>query len=374
MSQLPAKKAYLTELEMLRAFGIIAVIIIHATSSAVVATDPNSALFLIIASFNTLSIFAVPFFIMISGLSLFYSYSDKPLNAKTVKIFYTKRINKIMLPFLIFSLIYYAIVIYSRYGFSSIEQFFSHFLTWSFLVKLIIGKTYTHMYFIFIIIQWYLLFPLMWFVLRKWPSTAKWMIAAGLVVQWLYMLNAKDMGIKYVTSGCFAYSLYFCIGAYIGINYAKLQQYWERKLGSIAFWLTFIILWTTFGAISVNSFLHEAQGKMVVSNLWVIELNKEIYIATACLLLIVLALWIKVSHYELLKKMLVHLGNASFGIYLLHPMFLRLYRMTEVSGGPLAYGAWIAGGFFFALLGSWVIVTWAGKVLLRRKLYPHKLH
>lgn len=362
MSQPIVKKTYLTELEMLRAFGIIAVIMIHATSSAVVSTDLNSKLFLVFVSLNTLSKFAVPLFILISGLSLFYNYYDKPINAQAVRSFYKKRITKLMLPFLIFSFVYYSIVVYSRHGFSSLEPFISHFLTWEFLINLIIGKTYTHLYYIFIIMQFYLLFPLIWYVMRRWPHTLKWMIAAGLVIQWLYVLNAKDMGIKYVSSGCFAYSLYFSIGTYIGINYSKLQRYWEHKMGGIAWGLALIALWVIFGAICVNSFLLEAQGEMMVTHPWVIELTNEIYITAACFLLIQLALLIKSSRLEFLKSMLVHLGNASFGIYLLHPLFLRYYRLTEMGGSPLVYGAWIAGGFFVALLGSWIIVTWAGKV------------
>jgi peptidoglycan/LPS O-acetylase OafA/YrhL len=362
MSQTNVRKAYLTELEMVRAFGIIAVIMIHATSFAVVDSDPNTVLYLIMLSLNTLSQFAVPFFIMISGLSLFYNYYDKPLNIKTVKDFYMKRITKIMLPFLIFSFIYYAVFIYYRHDFTSFDQFSSYFLSRDFLIKLIIGKTYAHMYFIFIVIQCYLLFPLIWYVLRKWSSTVKWMIAAGLVIQWLYLFNAQDMGIKYVASGCFAYSLYFCIGAYIGINYTKLQQNGKRTLRNTLWRLALFVLCVISGATRVYTILSDAQGKMVIIQPWVTELENEIYVTTACLLLIQLALWLKASRFEFLKKMLVHLGIASFGVYLLHPLFLKYYRMMDVSGEPLVYGAWIAGGFFLALLGSWIIVTWTGKV------------
>lgn len=362
MSQPTIKKPYLTELEILRAFGILAVIMIHSTSSAVVTYDPHSMLFMILATLNNLSRFAVPLFILISGLTLFYNYKDKPFNLETVKTFYMKRITKLLLPFLIFSLIYYAVIIYSRHGFTSTEQFLSYFLTWDFFVKLAIGKTYAHMYFIFIIIQCYLLFPLIWYILRRWPKTVKWLIVAGLVVQWLYMLNAKDMGIKYVTSGFFAYSLYFCIGAYMGLHYTEVQQYGERNRKGMTLRFALISLCAIFGAFNVMYAIRKAQEKIVITDLWFIELKNELYITVSCLLLIQLALWIKGTRLAYLKKTLLHLGNASFGIYLIHPLFLRYYRMMEVSEEPLIYGAWIAGGFILALLGSWIIVTWASKV------------
>ena len=36
-----------------------------------------------------------------------------------------------------------------------------------FLEKLLLGKAYTHLYYIFIIVQFYLLFPLLLYILKK---------------------------------------------------------------------------------------------------------------------------------------------------------------------------------------------------------------
>ncbi|MNC57719.1 hypothetical protein D3C75_1073990 [compost metagenome] len=55
--------------------------------------------------------------------------------------------------------------------------------------------------------------------------------------------------------------------------------------------------------------------------------------------------------------MLISIGACSFGIYLLHPALLFLYRKLPFHGGSLAYTAAIAGGWLVALLGSWLVVA-----------------
>lgn len=356
-----SKKAVLIELDFLRALGILAVLFIHATSSAVASTDPNSSLFLIFVFINTLSKFAVPLFILISGFSLFYNYYDYPLNKKSIRTFYKKRFLKILSPFIIFSFVYYTVVILSRYEWSSFGQFISHFFTWDFLIKLIIGKTYTHLYFVFVIIQCYLVFPFVLYLLQKNPRLIKWIVAGGLVVQWIYLLYAKEIGIPYVKSGFFAYIFYFFIGAYLGINYNHVQQFWNLKprrlLVNMLFWSAFVLS----GAVNIVYFVYEAQGKEIFSHLFWVELKNELYITSACFMMLSLALWIKRSQLRRSKSILIQLSYASFGIYLIHPLFLKLYRMANASGNSLTYGAWIAGGFLFALFGSWFIVLLAGK-------------
>jgi peptidoglycan/LPS O-acetylase OafA/YrhL len=52
------------------------------------------------------------------------------------------------------------------------------------------------------------------------------------------------------------------------------------------------------------------------------------------------------------------LGTLSFGVYLIHPFFLLLYRQFSPHiGSPQLIHAWYAGGFFFALLCSWLVVS-----------------
>src|SRR5438105_649855 len=79
-SQLPrstsmGKKPKIVEIDIIRAIAILAVVVIHGTSNAVMLPlgTVSQAVFFAV---NRLSHFTVPVFIWVSGLVLFYSYYD----------------------------------------------------------------------------------------------------------------------------------------------------------------------------------------------------------------------------------------------------------------------------------------------------------
>jgi peptidoglycan/LPS O-acetylase OafA/YrhL len=59
----------------------------------------------------------------------------------------------------------------------------------------------------------------------------------------------------------------------------------------------------------------------------------------------------------LIAKPLNRLGALSFGIYLIHPFFLLLYReFPPQTGVSWLVHLWYAGGFAVALFASWIVV------------------
>ena len=66
----------LTEIDIIRAIAIIAVLVIHGTSGATqlpLGTGSHAVFFIL----NKASLFTVPLFIWISGVVLFYTYYDR---------------------------------------------------------------------------------------------------------------------------------------------------------------------------------------------------------------------------------------------------------------------------------------------------------
>lgn len=358
-----AKRPYLPELEIARAFGIMAVVMIHATSAAYARYDHQSAIYPLYVFLNIFSKFAVPVFIFLSGFVLFYNYYDKSFTAKTIIAFYKKRISKIVIPFLLFSVFYYGFTKVASYGFSDIQTFIGYFTSKLFLKDLIIGKTYTHLYFVVIIIQFYVIAPFMLYAVKRFPSLGKHIVWIGLLIQWLFIFKlAPELSLKNRGSYCFTYMFYFTAGAFIGIYYIKLvhwinitkQNRTPRKV------LAWVILWTLFIAASLTEvyvyYYLQLHKKLLLSGSQ-LEFIDELRCVLASILLIQLSIWIYSKWSASFVKVLIHLGASSFAIYLMHPALLYLYRRMDFNSKPIIYHASVAGGFVLALLLPWLIAA-----------------
>ena len=156
------------ELDWLRALAALTVIAIHITGSYV--TFLSSAYYA-----NHLARFAVPLFIIISGFVLQYSSSRKEM---TVLSFYQRRMDRILWPYLVWTLLYvFLLPPLMGQGFTpaSAGELGRHLL-W--------GTGSYHLYFLPIIIQLYLLFPLLYRLVKKQPWV---MLLVSLVISLIFM-------------------------------------------------------------------------------------------------------------------------------------------------------------------------------------------
>ncbi|CAM4499529.1 peptidoglycan/LPS O-acetylase OafA/YrhL [Paenibacillus endophyticus] len=358
-----AKRPYIPELDLVRAFGILAVIMIHATSSVVASYDHQAALYPLYVFLNTAAKFAVPVFVFLSGFVLFYNYYDKPFTAGTIGQFYKKRMSKILMPFLLFSIFYFAYTRFMQFGFVDVQTFIGYFTTTKFLNMLLSGKTYTHLYFVIIIIQFYAISPLLLYAVKKFPFLGKHIIWIGMLVQWLFVYKlAGEWGVKSPGSYCFTYMLYFTAGAFIGIYYMKLAPWINlakhaanpRKIAAA------IGMWLLFLASSMLLFYFHYENRLyktAVINTDLLEIIDEVRCITAGILLLQVSFWAYAAWNKAVVRALIHIGATSFGIYLVHPFILNLYRNTSSVGDPILYHAWVVGGFLAALLIPWAIVS-----------------
>lgn len=112
----------LTEIDILRAIAIIAVLVIHGTSDATqlpLGTGSHAVFFIL----NKASLFTVPLFICISGVVLFYTYYEHWESGMS-RVFWTKRLRKILIPYVLWSLFYYLFnqfPFHGRFGFDVVH-------------------------------------------------------------------------------------------------------------------------------------------------------------------------------------------------------------------------------------------------------------
>lgn len=343
------KKPPLEEIFVVRAIAILAVLMVHSTSVTVVTLEPDSSSFAFYNALNTLSRFGTPTFILLSSLVLFYSYYHRPLTGELVKRFYTNRLLYILLPYLIFSVLYNGIR--SDY-FQNYESFADFWATFS--EQLMLGNAYTHLYFVFISIQFYLMFPLMLVLLKKWPGATKHLIWLGFVIQWAYVIY-NNLVWKYPNTGSISlsYMSYYLTGAFIGIYYMEIKAW----LKSRRFWLALLTAaWVA--AVGIHIYMWHATrvwGESFDSRLYTLAWNMHT-IFTAALLLYVSVYIVKRAPQWLLKPVML-IGYLSFGIYLIHPLYLFYFRdFVDPGGNMLYYHLFIAGSFLGALIISGIVV------------------
>jgi len=227
----------ITEIDIVRAFAIFAVVLIHATSEATYIPAAGTVSQKFFYSINQFGAFAVPTFILISGLVLFYKYYDK-WTARDSLHFYGKRLISVVYPYLAFSAFY---LVY--YGYQNTGQLAFDIPT--FLDKLPWGDASYHLYYMIIIFQFYLLFPLL-ITLAKSTRVSTGLVVIGIIVQGGFYWATYKITVPHGATLFITYFALFLIGAAIGIHYAKVSA-WARR-----YWIPLCILALLVGATYVG--------------------------------------------------------------------------------------------------------------------------
>lgn len=350
------RKEKIEYLSFYRAFAIIAVLLIHATSQAV-ATMQSSNFYYSYLFVNIFSKFAVPSFLFLTAFVLFYNYAGKRFNFTSMATFYRKRLLLILLPYACFSLFYFLV-----------RKYLNGNMEWSWAIvkdfgeDLWTGSAYTHLYYIIVLVQFYLLFPLHLYASRS-KTFVKYSIIIGLILQWTFILiNKYELQVPQKGSLFISYISFWMLGAYIGLRWDTIKQWIQSLFNPNAtrahkWWNA--LLWLSWLALAV---LHVQVWYWYNLRIWMMnslgyEAMFNLHSLLTCLVLLQASSLIYRRGRGIGRKLLHNLGEVSFGVYLIHPIFLLLYRMQPWhNGSPILYPLYVAGGFVLALGGSWIIV------------------
>ncbi len=149
----------LREMDFIRAISALFIIVIHIT--ALYITSSRAAFYL-----NQAARFSVPIFILMSGM-LLYGSGGSYKGVKGYFEFIVKRLRRIFIPYLIWTFLYIAYVM--RHDLSPVWLDSGVFLSAT-GKKILFGSGYIHLYFVTIMIQLYLLFPLLKYLMKRWSA------------------------------------------------------------------------------------------------------------------------------------------------------------------------------------------------------------
>ncbi|EFM09576.1 acyltransferase 3 [Paenibacillus curdlanolyticus YK9] len=354
------RKPVVHEMNILRGIAMLGVLTVHSTSSAVVKLK-ESSLFGLFNALNTVALFCVPAFVFLTGFVLFYNYSDKKIGFGELGTFFKKRLMYILVPYAFISLLYLGIKqLYVIRAGGTIEplnvlsKYFDYLIT---------GNAYTHLYYVIITVQLYVVFPLLLFLVNRLRNRGIWLVAVGIALQvGFYYANRYWLHVPSKGSVALSYAGPFMLGMYAAVRYEVLVQWMTRKMPIIR-----ILMWLAWASSAV--FLvyvwHELRtgGHKFSSQYY--EFGYEAFTLLTIPILLQVCSWIRSMKSRVIETSMTDLGGLSFGIYLIHPVFLLAYReLVPLPGMPYQYVFWVAGIFAVALIGSIVVLLpfyrWAG--------------
>ncbi|MBP1965698.1 acyltransferase [Paenibacillus aceris] len=330
------------EMDIVRALAILAVVLIHSTSDATLEPTEGSLSQMIFYAINRACQFAVPLFILISGFVLFYQYYDN-WNGKLACKYFRKRLWRVAFPYVVWSSFYYMFYQYiSKSGIKiNLHEFFVSF-QW--------GEIGYHLYFMILILQFYLLFPALMTLAKRWTWFRHCLIPLGFLIQgsfYVYKNWVKE--IPHVSSLSPTYFAYFLIGGYLGV-YCMLFKSW---LKSNIIW----ILPVTFlsGSIYVGMLIESRYSNLLFENTPWYDISVLFYsVGIGVSFLWIGYLLINKSYAPI--RWLKSISKYSFGIYLIHPFLLSSYKnFYKPPGAIWEYNLYTLFSFIIVFVGAWFL-------------------
>ncbi|MGB0088711.1 MAG: acyltransferase [Planifilum fulgidum] len=333
--------------DFIKGVAIFGVILIHVTAYSLRTTQPLTEGGLFFAM-NQLGRFSVPVFFMLSGLFLFYRYfGEKSFPARR---FYRRRMLYILVPYLVWSLFYW---IYGRLahpdtGPGTVGEAF---------LALFTGEAYYHLYFIVVMVQFYLLLPLLIRAFRRFGGLSvvsfSFLISlAAISTTWREMKAQLPWVLPYSENTIRFFPVwffYFCLGGWMGVHIGSLRR-WIQRVPLAA---VLIFFCATGLLVLLDAFFRKQTGFFQVSVI--------AYSVASLLLWFHLAQWWP-------NSWIARLGRHSFGLYLIHPFVLNL--LSKFAPGFFSPASWAEFAFMLVCV---IGLSFGTSVLLRRLPYSHLL-
>lgn len=295
---------FLPESDPLRIFAVVAVIALHASAVRVVHL-PNieTTSWWNAHVVDSLCRWAVPVFIMLSG-----ALNLDPARDYSLARFYTKRFSRVVIPLLVWASIYYW---WSAYSYHMT-------IDWNFIKEsLHSGLVYNHLYFLFIIIGLYMFTPAIKPLTQFLPQWILWF----LVLVLLYYTTTGTL-FSHLPMNAFTrflpYLLFFLIG-YL-LRSANFSYAW-----SVFFFGTYLA--ASLPIIYITGAAAEAFGRddyrtfAMYSHFHIL-----VFVQSISVYLLMKSLFSRERHNRF-RWFLSWAAPASFGIYLIHVIFLNIIKV-----------------------------------------------
>lgn len=320
----------LMEMDYMRTIAALSVVAIHVTAQYV--NSVRAAYYL-----NQVVRFAVPLFIIMSGMLLYLSV-DNCYGLKGYKSFIQKRMKKILIPYLVWSLIYIA---YSmRYSIMKGETD-KRELIGTVLNKILLGTGYDHLYFIIIILQLYLLYPLLKYCMEK---SAKVTVISSLFITVTFQTVLYLRVLHMVRFPEFIIPYYMLFPTWIfyfvfGMQFASKVNEWRNFFAGKTFIFAGTWVISLFILIIDNRYTNTASS----------SIKPSVMLYCLATFILLYTIFIKFQKASTLSKVVGWLSVQSFIVYFSHLLVMNFIMLL-----PLRFGISILSYGFIGMVALYI--------------------
>ena len=338
------RSRHLWQVDVIRLLTFAAVISVHTLAF----TQPASNQ--VVAGMMMLLQFGREVFFTISGFVLVYAAQGRPLRLRR---FWPRRYLFVVVPYVTWSAVYY--------GYSILGPAHAPFSTATFGHDLLYGGAKYHLYFLLVTMQLYLAFPLIMKLVRTTAAVAgRVLVAVSVanlawlgVVQWVPHPAGAGAWFWYHAYELLpTYSMYVLAGCYAAIHLDRLQRIVERHARA----LVGVAALCTAGALAAYAW---QLPRMAPRNADAVLQPAMVLSCVAALIVLGLIGWRWAAGPRRRQPLIAALSDASFGVYLAHPLVLqllidhRLVNPDHLLPAPLAtvvaFAITVTGGTLIAL-------------------------
>ncbi|MBW3624134.1 MAG: acyltransferase [Armatimonadetes bacterium] len=324
--------------DILKGIGILEVMIHHLLAySARKFAVPDAPEWWAMVLTNRVLHFAVPTFLLASALLLARSLASR--SAPDWKRFYLRRGERTLWPYLVWSLLYLGFRLYVlKIGSDVISR--TTPLPWGasltgpavlvdpsqWIRNLVWGKAYYHLYFMSVLLQFSLAFPVLFYGLRRCRLTfGRLLLLSAFLQIGVFYLHASVFAPRwgFTTPGSLAlwYLPALLIGTWIGLNWKSWPEVWRE-------WRPHLVLGTLFGFLLYFALsIRQLQGQPISS--FGFNAGATLYATGMAALLLVVSN--RLAGHLRVGPLLARIGDRSLPLFLIHPMVLHFFGGPRIS-------------------------------------------
>lgn len=323
-------KRHIESIYFLRLIAMLFVVGVHVTAAfswaLPVSGDAYEKYFFV----NRIIRIEAGIFIMLTGMVFFYNYFSKKLTGQVLKGYFKKRVVFIVVPYIVWSLFY---------------EVFSYFLgmrdltIWGIVERIAKGESYYQLHFIFLIVQFYLVLPLLILMAQKVKLIKKYLWLVGIAIELIYYFSGNPYGSLFLN-----HIGTFLLGGWIGIYYAEEKDKIYQKTGLA--WGFIALLSGVFGVYiyySISVVGDYTLGWDVYKVVWLI------YLLAGGYALFRLTEMFSERFSRPVVTSVKNIAMYSFGFYLLHPVVI--WGVGEVI--PIHSNYW----FHIEIIARFIVVV-----------------